>query len=150
MEPACDEAFRGMDIVLGAAENDIAKRFAPAIVKAGAVFVDNSRKAQEIIKDNLTSVGMGKQSQVVADDAAAFLTRTAETYDIIFLDPPYDLGYVPKLMPLLGRCLAPEGIVLFEHRKGEPMPETAGDLRLKKQYFYGKTAVTTYEKASAE
>ena len=42
MEPACDEAFRGMDIVLGAAENDIAKRFAPAIVKAGAVFVDNS------------------------------------------------------------------------------------------------------------
>ena len=42
VELACDEAFRGMDIVLGAAENDIAKRFAPAIVKAGAVFVDNS------------------------------------------------------------------------------------------------------------
>ena len=42
VEPACDEAFRGMDIVLGAAENDIAKQFAPAIVKAGAVFVDNS------------------------------------------------------------------------------------------------------------
>ena len=39
---ACDEAFEGVDIVLGAAENDIAKRFAPAIVKAGAVFVDNS------------------------------------------------------------------------------------------------------------
>ena len=42
VEMACDEAFKGMDIVLGAAENDIAKRFAPAIVKAGAVFVDNS------------------------------------------------------------------------------------------------------------
>ena len=39
---ACDEAFAGVDIVLGAAENDIAKRFAPAIVAAGAVFVDNS------------------------------------------------------------------------------------------------------------
>ena len=39
---ACDEAFEGVDIVLGAAENDIAKKFAPAIVKAGAVFVDNS------------------------------------------------------------------------------------------------------------
>ena len=39
---ACDEAFQGVDIVLGAAENDIAKRFAPAIVAAGAVFVDNS------------------------------------------------------------------------------------------------------------
>ena len=42
VELACDQAFQGMDIVLGAAENDIAKRFAPAIVKAGAVFVDNS------------------------------------------------------------------------------------------------------------
>ena len=39
---ACDEAFEGVDIVLGAAENDIAQKFAPAIVKAGAVFVDNS------------------------------------------------------------------------------------------------------------
>ena len=42
IEEARDEAFQGVDIVLGAAENDIAKRFAPAIVKAGAVFVDNS------------------------------------------------------------------------------------------------------------
>ena len=39
---ASDQAFDGLDIVLGAAENDIAERFAPAIVKAGAVFVDNS------------------------------------------------------------------------------------------------------------
>lgn len=42
VELACESAFEGMDIVLGAAENDIAKKFAPAIVKAGAVFVDNS------------------------------------------------------------------------------------------------------------
>ena len=39
---ACDTAFEGVDIVLGAAENDIAQRFAPAIKAAGAVFVDNS------------------------------------------------------------------------------------------------------------
>ena len=42
VELAEAKAFAGMDIVLGAAENDIAKKFAPAIVKAGAVFVDNS------------------------------------------------------------------------------------------------------------
>ena len=42
VQPAEDSAFEGMDVVLGAAENDIAKRFAPAIVKTGAVFVDNS------------------------------------------------------------------------------------------------------------
>ncbi|MBO4419992.1 MAG: aspartate-semialdehyde dehydrogenase [Oscillospiraceae bacterium] len=42
IELASDDAFKGLDIVLGAAENDVAKRFAPAIVKAGAVFIDNS------------------------------------------------------------------------------------------------------------
>ena len=42
IELACEEAFEGIDIVLGAAENDIAEKFAPAIVKAGCVFVDNS------------------------------------------------------------------------------------------------------------
>ena len=42
VEEATETAFQGVDLVLGAAENDIAKRFADAIVKAGAVFVDNS------------------------------------------------------------------------------------------------------------
>ena len=42
IQEACDTAFEGVDIVLGAAENDIAQKFAPAIVKSGAVFVDNS------------------------------------------------------------------------------------------------------------
>ena len=39
---ASDDAFEGLDIVLGAAEDDIAERFAPAIVRSGAVFVDTS------------------------------------------------------------------------------------------------------------
>ncbi len=39
---AREDAFAGVDIVLGAAQNAIAKEFAPAIVKAGAVFIDNS------------------------------------------------------------------------------------------------------------
>ena len=37
-----EDAFAGLDVVLGAAENDIAEQYADAIVKAGAVFVDNS------------------------------------------------------------------------------------------------------------
>ena len=42
IQEACNEAFQGVDIVLGAAESDIAQKFAPAIVAAGATFVDNS------------------------------------------------------------------------------------------------------------
>ena len=42
VEEATDASFEGMDIVLGAAQADLARRFAPAIVRSGAVFVDNS------------------------------------------------------------------------------------------------------------
>ena len=39
---ATENSFEGIDIVLGAAENDIAKRFIPHAVRAGAVVIDNS------------------------------------------------------------------------------------------------------------
>ena len=42
IKEAREDAFEGIDIVLGAAENDIAEKYADAIVKSGAVFVDNS------------------------------------------------------------------------------------------------------------
>ena len=37
VEEAAEDSFRGMDIVLGAASNDLAKRMAPHIKAAGAV-----------------------------------------------------------------------------------------------------------------
>ena len=42
IQEATENSFEGMDFVLGAVQNAQAKRFAPAIVKAGAVFIDNS------------------------------------------------------------------------------------------------------------
>ena len=39
---ANDDAFIGMDVVLGAVSNAMSKKFAPAIKKAGAVYIDNS------------------------------------------------------------------------------------------------------------
>ena len=42
IQEANDDAFKDLDFVLGAAENDIAERFAPSIKKSGAIFVDNS------------------------------------------------------------------------------------------------------------
>ncbi len=42
IQEATESSFEGMDFVLGAVENDMSKKFAPAIVKAGAVYIDNS------------------------------------------------------------------------------------------------------------
>lgn len=50
IEEATKDSFEGMDIVLGAAENDIAKELLPYAVKAGAIVVDNS-SAYRLDKD---------------------------------------------------------------------------------------------------
>ena len=42
IQEARDDAFEGLDFVLGAVEGDMSKRFAPAIKKSGAVYIDNS------------------------------------------------------------------------------------------------------------
>ena len=42
IEEAKEDSFRGMDYVLGAVSNPMAKKFAPYIVDSGAVFIDNS------------------------------------------------------------------------------------------------------------
>ena len=42
IEETTEKSFEGMDFVLGAVEADFSKQYAPAIVKAGAVFIDNS------------------------------------------------------------------------------------------------------------
>ena len=42
IEEATEQSFEGMDFVLGAVKNGMSKKFAPAIVKAGAVYIDNS------------------------------------------------------------------------------------------------------------
>ena len=42
VQEAREDSFEGMDFVLGAVGGGMAKKFAPHIVKAGAVFVDNS------------------------------------------------------------------------------------------------------------
>ena len=42
VQEATDDSFAGMDFVLGAVEGDMSRRFAPAIKKSGAVYIDNS------------------------------------------------------------------------------------------------------------
>ena len=42
IEAASEDSFEGMDIVLGAAENDIAMKFLPIAAQKGAIVVDNS------------------------------------------------------------------------------------------------------------
>ena len=42
VQEAREDSFAGCDYVLGAVQNPLSKRFAPAVVKSGAVYIDNS------------------------------------------------------------------------------------------------------------
>ena len=47
-------------------------------------------------------------------DALEFLRRDSGVYDVVFLDPPFDAGYWPRVAPLLAPRLAPGAVVYYE------------------------------------
>ena len=53
------------------------------------VLVDNNRQCYEEIKKNRVRLG-AKQVRVYCDDALEWLASNSKTFDIIFVDPPYD------------------------------------------------------------
>lgn len=111
------------------------------------VFVDSSRAAQEIAKENLTHTGLLKSARVVSMDAFAFLQSTNDIFDIVFLDPPYSKGLVQEALPLITLKMSDAGVILAEHEITDILPDTVGDFVRFKEYKYGKISVTAYRKA---
>ena len=109
-----------------------------------AVFVDQSRKAQEVIRQNLQHTGLAAQSRVAAMDAVGFLRGTRECFDIALLDPPYHAGLLEQVLPLLAPRMSPGGVILCETAVDETLPPQAGDFHIKKEYRYGKIKLTAY------
>lgn len=50
-------------------------------------------------------------------DAMTFINSDARLFDVIFLDPPYRLGLLPELLPLLATHLAEAGLIYVESEK---------------------------------
>lgn len=86
---------------------------------ASVTFVESDPAALEAIERNLAKLGL-EGARVVRSDAVKHIARTAERYDLVFLDPPYEM--VESLrMPLaehLPRVLAAGGFVVFETAAG--------------------------------
>lgn len=83
VEEASDDAFEGLDLVLGAAESGVAVRFAPAIRRAGAVFIDNSsafrlRRDVPLIVPEVNAQDIHGHSGIVANpNCTTIITLTA-------------------------------------------------------------------------
>ena len=111
---------------------------------AYATFTDLSKDAVSIIKSNLLTTGLHKNSAVLQSDALTFLRNSRKKFDIIFMDPPYSNGLLQKALPLAAEIVNDGGVIICEHPYGEEMPETAGKFSLYRNYKYGKLAVSVY------
>ncbi len=117
---------------------------------AAAVFVERDRLALDALRENLAALGLDPDADAPAEvrsqDAFAALAGAAaggETYDLIFLDPPYAqaLAWGPKLAQALPDVLAPEGLVVVESDRRAPL---AVGLPVRRQRRYGDTSITIH------
>lgn len=109
-----------------------------------AVFIDADKDAVAAVKENLETTGLAENATVLQSDAFAFLRTSGLTFDIIFLDPPFDAGLVEKALPLAAAITVPGGIILCETPSSEKLPEEVGALKQNRVYKYGKKTITTY------
>ena len=111
------------------------------------IFIDNSRRAQEIVKENLKNTGLFSKARVVAAEYASFLASTRDSFDIALLDPPYHKEILPAALDLLTPKMSDRGIIVCEHATDEKLPETCGGFVLAKQHKFGKIMLSVYRRA---
>ena len=87
---------------------------------------------------------------ILCSDFRDALRRFCEPIDIVFLDPPYDSGFLTDALKEIsdGGILSDGAVVVAEHAAGESLPETFGKLTKVKSKKYGKIGITVYENAT--
>ncbi|MET3769517.1 16S rRNA (guanine966-N2)-methyltransferase [Marisediminicola sp. UYEF4] len=81
--------------------------------------------------------------QVSAQSVQVYLDAGGDTFDLVFLDPPYDLGEGELADALAGLVprLAPDAIVMVERSSRSAEPVLPDGLELDKRKNYGDTTL---------
>jgi len=113
-------------------------------------FVDQSRKAVAIIRQNLQSLEVSEGFRIIEADfgkALDLFERDGTTFDIVFLDPPYERKelYAESLSAFASRPLLNEGgVFVMEHSKRVELPETEGVLMRYRMLTQGDSTLSFY------
>ena len=116
---------------------------------AGAVFVDHDRASLQVLQRNLRLCGLEDRARVYplpVQQALPRLARQGSTFQLIFLDPPYEQGLVGRTLALLARLpvAAPQSRLVVEHSQSEELAAAYGDLVQQDRRRYGGTVVSFY------
>ena len=111
---------------------------------AYAVFIDKNPQAVQVIKDNLRHTGLFANTQVQCQDSIGFVSRTADAFDVVIIDPPYASGVYETALAAVAPRVRQGGVVTCECDAKAQLPESVDTLVLERTYRYGKTAIWLY------
>ena len=111
---------------------------------ASVVFVETDRSALRAIERNLDKLRL-TGARVVPHDVTAVLTQetaAGRKYDLVLVDPPYEMTDYTTLARYLPHVLADDGVLVFET---DARTEPQLPLSVRKNRVYGGTRVTLFE-----
>lgn len=116
-----------------------------------AVFVEHGKEALAVLQANLDDLQLTTQARVLPVSVSKGLNRLArahESFDLVFMDPPYGRGLVKSTLSQIvaWKLLAPDGIIIAEHAPGESA-EVDG-LECETERRYGDTSISIYRLSS--
>lgn len=110
-------------------------------------FVERNKNAVRVIRENLADLELSDRSDLMIGDVSRALRRLergkeAPSFDLVFVDPPYQSGECPGVLAalLLGGLLAAGAVVVVECPGRTPLVEPAGYERRSERH-YGDTVV---------
>ena len=117
-----------------------------------AVIVDGRRDACKLINENLRITRLQDHAKVIQSDYLGYLDRCKETFDLIFLDPPYAEVFLENALKRISEIdiLSDRGITICERPAEKQLDFEIPGLTRGKDYRYGKTWVTIFRKARTE
>ena len=90
---------------------------------ASVVFVENGRTGQRLIAENISKLGAQKQARLIRADATRKKLADQETFDLVFLDPPYGKALGELALANLRHCLTPDALVIWEESAFKSPPD---------------------------
>ena len=111
-------------------------------------FVDQSKEAVRVIKENAALVADPDAFEVLQRDALAFVGAKPAKYGLVFLDPPYRTGLLEKALEAISTIdiVAEHGIIVCESALDEILPTLPAPYEMGREYRYGKIKVTLYHR----
>ncbi len=108
---------------------------------ASAVFVENGRVGQRLIKENIEKLRAQDQTKLMRNDATKLGAWPSDPFDLVFLDPPYgkSMGQTALTAAKAGGWLAPDATIVWEEALAMQAPP---GFELLDQRRYGDTHVT--------